>query len=42
MIRILLADDQTLLRMGYRLIVEGERDLTVVGEASDHHEEEAA
>lgn len=35
MIRILLADDQTLLRMGYRLIVEGERDLTVVGEASD-------
>ncbi|MDN4643275.1 response regulator transcription factor [Arthrobacter sp. PsM3] len=34
-IRILLADDQPLLRMGFRLILEGEDDLSVVGEASD-------
>jgi DNA-binding NarL/FixJ family response regulator len=34
-IRILLADDQPLLRMGFRLILEGEEDLSVVGEASD-------
>ncbi|HSO92122.1 MAG TPA: response regulator transcription factor [Arthrobacter sp.] len=34
-IRILLVDDQPLLRMGFRLILEGENDLAVVGEASD-------
>jgi DNA-binding NarL/FixJ family response regulator len=34
-IRILLVDDQPLLRMGFRLILEGEEDLRVVGEASD-------
>lgn len=34
-IKILLVDDQPLLRMGFRLILEGEDDLTVVGEASD-------
>lgn len=34
-IRILLVDDQPLLRMGFRLILEGEPDLQVVGEASD-------
>ena len=34
-IRILLVDDQPLLRMGFRLILEGEDDLAVVGEASD-------
>ncbi|WP_226761650.1 response regulator [Arthrobacter sp. SO3] len=34
-IRILLADDQPLLRMGFRLILEGEDDLSVVGEAAD-------
>ena len=34
-IRILLVDDQPLLRMGFRLILEGEDDLEVVGEASD-------
>ncbi|AOT02890.1 response regulator [Arthrobacter sp. U41] len=34
-IRILLADDQPLLRMGFRLILEGEDDLSIVGEASD-------
>ncbi|MCI0140750.1 response regulator transcription factor [Arthrobacter bambusae] len=33
--RVLLVDDQPLLRMGFRLILEGEGDLEVVGEASD-------
>jgi DNA-binding NarL/FixJ family response regulator len=34
-IRVLLVDDQPLLRMGFRLILEGEEDLCVVGEASE-------
>ncbi|MHA7223758.1 response regulator [Arthrobacter sp. RHLT1-20] len=34
-IRVLLVDDQPLLRMGFRLILEGEDDLCIVGEASD-------
>ncbi|HKU29499.1 response regulator [Arthrobacter sp. NyZ413] len=34
-IKVLLVDDQPLLRMGFRLILEGEEDLEVVGEASD-------
>ncbi|MDQ0636101.1 DNA-binding NarL/FixJ family response regulator [Arthrobacter pascens] len=34
-ITILLVDDQPLLRMGFRLILEGEDDLRIVGEASD-------
>jgi DNA-binding NarL/FixJ family response regulator len=34
-LRVLLADDQPLLRMGFRLILEGEEGLDVVGEASD-------
>jgi DNA-binding NarL/FixJ family response regulator len=34
-IRILLVDDQPLLRMGFRLILEGEDGLEIVGEASD-------
>ncbi|GAA1366651.1 response regulator [Arthrobacter rhombi] len=37
-ITILLVDDQPLLRMGFRLILEGEDDLTIVGEASDGEE----
>ncbi|WP_426301036.1 response regulator [Arthrobacter sp. R-11] len=37
-IKVLLADDQPLLRMGFRLILEGEPDLEVVGEASDGNE----
>lgn len=32
---VLLVDDQPLLRMGFRLILEGEADLEVLGEASD-------
>ena len=34
-IRILLVDDQPLLRMGFRLVLEAEDDLQVVGEAGD-------
>jgi DNA-binding NarL/FixJ family response regulator len=34
-IRILLVDDQALVRAGFRLILEAQRDLTVVGEAAD-------
>ncbi len=35
MTTVLLVDDQALLRMGFRLVLEGEPDLEVVGEASD-------
>ncbi len=35
MTRILLADDQALVRVGLRKILEAEADLTVVGEAGD-------
>ncbi|MCQ6270211.1 response regulator transcription factor [Pseudarthrobacter sp. R1] len=34
-ITVLLVDDQPLLRMGFRLILEGEEDLRIVGEASN-------
>ena len=34
-INVLLVDDQPLLRMGFRLILEGEDDLRIMGEASD-------
>jgi DNA-binding NarL/FixJ family response regulator len=34
-IRIVLADDQALVRAGFRLIVDGEADLEVVGEAEN-------
>jgi DNA-binding NarL/FixJ family response regulator len=34
-IRILIADDQELVRTGFRLILNGEPDLEVVGEATD-------
>ncbi|MEN2740786.1 response regulator transcription factor [Microbacterium sp. X-17] len=34
-IRILLVDDQHLIRLGFRLVLEAEPDLEVVGEASD-------
>jgi DNA-binding NarL/FixJ family response regulator len=37
-IRILIVDDQPLLRTGFRLILEEEADLEVVGEASDGQE----
>ncbi len=35
MIRVLLVDDQAMVRAGFRLIVESEDDITVVGEAAD-------
>ncbi len=35
MIRVLIADDQELVRTGFRLILEEEDDLAVVGEAAD-------
>jgi DNA-binding NarL/FixJ family response regulator len=34
-ISVLLVDDQSLLRMGFRLVLEAEDDITVIGEASD-------
>ena len=35
MIRVLLADDQPLVRTGFRMILETEPDITVIGEAID-------
>ena len=35
MIRILIADDQELVRTGFRVVLDAEPDLEVVGEASD-------
>ncbi|MFF1632879.1 response regulator [Leifsonia sp. NPDC058248] len=34
-IRVLLVDDQALVRLGFRMVLEAESDLTVVGEAAD-------
>jgi DNA-binding NarL/FixJ family response regulator len=34
-IRILLVDDQELIRLGFRMVLEAEPDLVVIGEASD-------
>ena len=35
MIRVLLADDHQLVRTGFRVILESEDDIEVVGEAAD-------
>src|SRR5699024_11071638 len=35
MISVLLVDDQSLLRLGFRMVLEAEDDLQVVGEAAD-------
>jgi DNA-binding NarL/FixJ family response regulator len=35
MIRVLLADDQALIRAGFRVLIDSAGDLTVVGEAAD-------
>ncbi len=34
-IRVVIVDDQALLRKGFRMILEAEQDITVVGEAED-------
>ena len=33
--RVLIADDQALVRGGFRLILDTQKDITVVGEAGD-------
>ena len=38
MIRVMLVDDQAMVRAGFRMIVETEDDITVVGEAADGRE----
>ncbi len=38
MIRIMLVDDQAMVRVGFRMILETEPEFTVVGEASDGDE----
>jgi DNA-binding NarL/FixJ family response regulator len=38
MIRVLIADDQALLRGGLRLLLDAEADISVVGEAADGRE----
>lgn len=35
MIRVMLVDDQEMVRVGFRMILEAEADLTVVGEAAN-------
>jgi DNA-binding NarL/FixJ family response regulator len=37
-IRVLIADDQALVRGGFRSILDGQEDIEVVGEAGDGHE----
>jgi len=37
-IRVLLADDQAMMRAGLRIILEAQPDIEVVGEAADGHE----
>jgi len=37
-IRVLLADDQTMVREGFRMILEAQEDIEVVGEASNGRE----
>ncbi|OYN96784.1 response regulator [Enemella evansiae] len=38
MIRVFLADDQSLVRSGFRMLIEAEDDMEVVGEAADGQE----
>jgi DNA-binding NarL/FixJ family response regulator len=38
MIRVVIADDQALLRGGFRMILESQKDIEVVGEAADGRE----
>ncbi len=41
-VRVLLADDERLVRAGFRMILDAEPDLQVVGEAADGYEAVAA
>jgi len=34
-IRVLLVDDQALLRLGFRMVLEAQDDISIVGEAKD-------
>lgn len=34
-VRVLLVDDQELVRMGFRMVLEAESDLTIIGETGD-------
>ena len=34
-VRVLIVDDQALVRAGFRMILEAEEDIDVVGEAAD-------
>lgn len=34
-IRLLLADDQEMVRVGFRMVLDAQSDMTVVGEAAD-------
>ncbi len=34
-IRVVLADDQQMVRAGFRMVIDSQPDLTVVGEAGD-------
>jgi DNA-binding NarL/FixJ family response regulator len=38
MIRLLLVDDQTLVRQGFRVLLEAQPDLQIVGEAANGHQ----
>ena len=42
MIRVLVADDQAMVRAGLRLILEGQPDIEVVGEAADGEDAQVA
>ena len=37
-VRVLIADDQSLVRAGFRLVLSSHDDIEVVGEASNGHE----